>query len=264
MTLAHLGLLATLAAPSAPLAAQQPASLFWTQEAQVVSSDPSPNESFGLAVAVWGDTILVGEPWDGWPVSPGAAHIFVFDGTSWNHEAKLVPSDAGTVLFGLAVALEQDTALVGTNTDQVYVFERNGTTWSEAGLLRAPDAGPVNNMFGNAVALQGNIAVIGAPQAANTSFLLDGAIYIFERGPTEWNFLTKFFPAATGASGQFGGSVAISGSTILGGSAHDSVLGLLSGSAQIFERTGATWTESAVLLADDGQMRDFFGTDVAL
>ena len=72
--------------------------------------------------------------------------------------------------------------------------------------------------------------------------------------------------ASDGALGDgFGSSVAVSGDTAIVGSSEDFVSGHAEqGSAYIFTRTGATWTEQAHLTASDGAANDRFGTSVAI
>jgi hypothetical protein len=58
--------------------------------------------------------------------------------------------------------------------------------------------------------------------------------------------------------------VSVSGNRIIVGSENDDDNGPHAGSAYIFERTEAGWVQTAKLLADDGDERDYFGSAVAL
>ncbi|PHQ79495.1 MAG: hypothetical protein COB69_07870, partial [Phycisphaera sp.] len=113
MPVASLLLTAALCSPAV---AQEAAPLTWVQEAKLVSSAPAPSKSFGHAVAISGDTILVGEPWGPLSINSGSAHVFVHDGTIWQHQAQLVALDPDEFQFGFSVALDGDTALIGTNS----------------------------------------------------------------------------------------------------------------------------------------------------
>lgn len=76
--------------------------------------------------------------------------------------------------------------------------------------------------------------------------------------------------ASDGAVGDhFGGSVALSGDTVVVGAAADDIGGNSSqGSAYVFVKPAAGWagllTESAKLVASDGAREDFFGASVAV
>src|SRR6185295_5331023 len=79
----------------------------WTQEAELTAADWAENDSFGAAVAMSGDTAVVGAPWkDGYV---GAAYVFRRAGTTWTPEAKLTAADASAGdFFGASVAIVGD------------------------------------------------------------------------------------------------------------------------------------------------------------
>lgn len=174
----------------------------WTEQAKLVAADGSCADYFGSAVALRGDTALVGALGDdaGTTACPagasgqGAAYVFTRDGTdAWTQQAKLVASDGqGADLFGHAVSLVGSTALVGavghvrveTDPDNpristlveggaAYVFSGSGGNWTQQAKLVANDVEP--NSFGASVALDGGIAVVGAYSAGG----FVGAAYLF-------------------------------------------------------------------------------------
>ncbi len=79
-------------------------------------------------------------------------------------------------------------------------------------------------------------------------------------------YLEQKILASDGASyDSFGYSVAVSGNTALVGAYNDDVGGNSNrGSAYVFVRSGATWSEQAHLTASDGASNDYFGYSVAL
>jgi len=71
--------------------------------------------------------------------------------------------------------------------------------------------------------------------------------------------------ASDGAAGDyFGYSVSIDGDYALIGAYYDGDNGPTSGSAYVFKRSGATWTEEAKLTASDGAVGDCFGISVSI
>jgi len=72
--------------------------------------------------------------------------------------------------------------------------------------------------------------------------------------------IAKLLASDGAASDYFGQSVSISGDTALVGAYGN----LNKGSAYVFIRTGATWTEQAKLTASDGVAIDYFGSSVSL
>jgi len=256
--------LALAAALGLPPVAQNPTSLFWAQEAKVFGSDPAPSESFGTCLALQGDTLLVGEPWDG-ATATGAVHVYVFDGASWNHLAKLVGSDPSDVLFGHAISLDGDRALIGTNTSAAYVFHRIGTTWSETTRLRPSlSTFPNISQFGDAVALWGDTAYVGTPGEEPLPTVVPGAVYLFEYGAGTWSLRDEYFAAVPTTGDYYGAALAAFGDTVLVGAPYNDDAGLLAGTAFVNRYSAGSWTEIRQLLASDGAQRDLFGQHVAL
>src|SRR5689334_20043525 len=83
------------------------------QQVELGPSDGRSSDYFGGAVSLWGTRALIGGGLSS-PIDQGAAYVFVFDGTSWRQEAKLIPSDGKPFdLFGGSVSLLSERALVG-------------------------------------------------------------------------------------------------------------------------------------------------------
>lgn len=90
----------------------------WSEQARLTPSADATDELYPGGVALDGNTTILGAPTahtsngvDQW----GAAYVFVRDDSgAWSEQAKLLPSDAGG-LFGIAVAIDGDTVLVGAS-----------------------------------------------------------------------------------------------------------------------------------------------------
>ena len=251
------------------LLAIAPQSFEWNEKAQLTASDASIDDEFGRSVAVDGDTLVVGAPFD----DAGAAYVFQRAGTTWVEQTKLVASDPETGdRFGWSVAILGDTALVGAPREDdpglesgaAYVFRRSGTVWSEEAKLEADDPS-FGDRFGRSVALSGDTALIGA-RAVDTFGVNSGAAYVFLRSGTSWSQQAKL-EASDGVGGaRFGSSVSIDGDTALIGAFRD--LGFTTftwaGSAYVFQRTGTIWSQQDKLKASDTAPFDEFGTSVAI
>jgi hypothetical protein len=246
----------------------------WIQQAKLTADDAAANDSFGITVALSGDTALIGAKFDDNVASDaGAAYIFVRTGTSWAQQAKLVASDAAAAdQLGASVALEGDTAVVGTIEDDdhgdrsgsAYVFVRSGTSWTQQAKL-TPTDGATADQFGVSVSVSGNTAVVGTwgdDDLGNSS----GSAYVFVRSGTSWTQQAKLLAGDGAAADQFGVSVSVSGDTALIGANldDDDAHGSDAGSAYVFVRSGTTWTQQAKLTATDGAGGDNFGDNVAL
>lgn len=105
--------------------------------------DTQVTDAFGVALAVDGDTAVIGAPFhDELGANAGAAYVFVFNGTDWVQQAKLLALNGSSGNeFGRSVAMDGDTVVVGApggTTDRAYVFVRQGSTWSQQDELRPP------------------------------------------------------------------------------------------------------------------------------
>ena len=109
------------------------------QRQQLVAGDPSSSsDGFGFSISASGNTLLVGAYLDSTAAGQqtGAAYIFVRDGSSWRLQQKLLaPGAAPGDSFGVAVALDGDTAVIGAwraaapagiDVGAAYVFVRTG------------------------------------------------------------------------------------------------------------------------------------------
>ena len=241
----------------------------------VFASDPGAFDSFGFAVAVSGDTVLVGADGDddngG---NSGSAYVFRFAGTTWVQTQKLLASDGqGNDHFGHAVAIDGDTALVGAVTDDhnaiinagsayVFRFDPNTSSWIEEQKLFASD-GAMDDGFGKRVAISGEVALISAP-GDDDNGSQSGSAYVFRFDGSCWVEEQKLLPS-DGASGDFFGiSVAVSGDVAVIGAFKDDDNGNSSGSAYVFRFDGSCWVEEQKLTASDASSFDCFGESVSI
>ncbi|WP_345840352.1 FG-GAP repeat protein [Leptospira levettii] len=172
----------------------------WAEEAYLKAPNADANDQFGNAVAIDGDTIVVGAfseasnqtaitngttaSSDNSAALAGAAYVFQRTGSTWSHQAYLKPPNLGADdRFGNAVAIEGNTILVSSifednnqttvtngsmpnddnslsNSGAVYLFQRSGSTWVFRAYLKAPNA-DVDDRFGNAISISGDTAVVG-------------------------------------------------------------------------------------------------------
>jgi uncharacterized repeat protein (TIGR01451 family) len=133
----------------------------------------------------------------------------------------------------------------------------------EAELL-APDA-QAFDIFGVAVSGSGDTLAVGASADDTPGGGGAGSVYVFVRSGTTWT-LEQHLMASDGAMGDsFGGSLSLSGNTLLVGARTKAMGGNFNvGAAYVFVRSGTTWTQQQKLLASDGQAFDEFGISVSL
>jgi hypothetical protein len=236
----------------------------WFETAQVISSAPIQNEFFGTSVGISGDTMVVGVPYeDAAFVDEGAVHVFTYDGLDWNEVAVLRGSQAAhDVYFGKSVAFDGDRVVVGapagpSDPGRVYVFDRNGTSWSEQAVMSAV-GGTLDNQFGASVSLDGSWFVTGAPAQGN------GTAYVYLRSGSSWLEYDQLTAGDPDPADAFGGAVALDGGRILVGAALDDVAGVVdAGSAYAYQRSGTSWIQDTKIVAGVPDPSEF-GTAVAL
>ena len=237
----------------------------WTQQTKLSASDGAPYDNFGFSVSLSGDTALIGACADDDNGNEsGSAYVFTRNGTTWIQQAKLLASDgAEGDLFGSTVSLSGNTALIGADCDDdggflsgsAYVFSRTGITWTQQQKLTASDSAAWE-WFGRSVSLDGNTALIGTGAES---------AYVFTRTGTIWAQQAKLLASDGEADDAFGWSVSLDGDTALIGAELDTNdNGIGAGSAYVFTRTGATWTQQAKLLASHGTNLDNFGEAISL
>ncbi|MEI9941076.1 MAG: FG-GAP repeat protein [Pseudomonadota bacterium] len=250
----------------------------WSAGTSLIGDQSGVFDEFGGALAISGDTALVGAANEtvAGKAAAGALFAFVRNGSTWSQQGPaLTPNEvAAGDRVGGAVAISGDTALVGASYTVVggnwaqgaaYVFLRSGSSWQQQGPALISADGGVNDGFGQAVAISGDSALIGAPGHLGANATL-GAVYAFARTAGTWQPLGVLIPTDAGSTDLFGISVAISGDTALVGASNKIVAGNdLQGAAYVFVRSGGSWQQQGpALIAADGQPNDAFGFSVAL
>jgi hypothetical protein len=292
----------------------------WVQQAYLKASNTGTGDYFGNSVAVTGETVVVGAPYedsnatgvngnqgDNSVLDSGAAYVFVRTVGVWVQQAYLKASNTGSGdSFGLFVAISGDTVVVGApfeasnatgvngnqgdnsalDSGAVYVFVRTGGVWVQQAYLKASNTG-AGDRFGFSVAISGDTVVVGAySEASNAtgvngyqgdnSALDSGAVYVFVRTGGVWAQQAYLKASNTGAGDWFGFSVAIFGDTVVVGAYSEAsnatgVNGnqgdnsaLDSGAVYVFVRTGGVWVQQAYLKASNTGAGDEFGYCVAI
>ncbi|HEX3046823.1 MAG TPA: LamG-like jellyroll fold domain-containing protein, partial [Bacillota bacterium] len=267
--------------------------------------DPIPNkgDAFGYKVALSGKNAAIGAIYadNKTNYDSGAVYIFELDDTGvWRQKDKLMAKDGAASFntvqvdysifswifmfirkasvsvfycgdnFGSAVSLSGNVVAIGARGDDfysgsTYIFERNNSgVWDQRQKLTADDR-LREDYFGNAVAISGNLTVVGAPLDDNNLGTDVGKAYIFERdGSGSWNQVGTLTANDGAASNQFGAKVAISGKTILIGTPLDDQNGSDAGAVYVYGKSLNTWTQQRKIIGSDGVANDHFGGAVAI
>ena len=249
--------------------------------AKLAAAHPAVDDSLGVSVAIDGDVMVVGAPFDDVSgVDSGAVSVFVRELGLWNRVAELSAGDGvGGDEFGESVAVDGDVIVVGARNDDdggvdsgsAYVFVKPVSGWATASSslkLVALDAAAYDG-FGGSVAIDGDTVVVGA-SGDDDNGSKSGSVYVFTEPAGGWASATSNvkLTASDGAAGDgFGASVAIDGDTVVVGASGDDDNGSGSGSAYVFAEPAAGWVSTsgeAKLTASDGAAGDGFGASVAV
>ena len=249
----------------------------WELDTMLLAPDgPATFSKFGNEVSMSADgkTILIGEVFDsheGMNVT-GAAWIFIEDRGKWIAQQKLLPKDVEeNWVFGQRLALSADgnvaaISATGAPLDPVYVFTREGETWTEADKLEGN--GYALGLPWIDVSADGSVIAIGAPNDSEMGSCT-GAAYMFVRdgAKSSWLFRQKIHTLELEIEANFGRSVSLSatGNTLIASALDaDGKDTINSGAVYVFERKGDLWFEQAKLIASDAQTQDFFGAHTKL
>jgi hypothetical protein len=223
----------------------------WSQEAYLKAQNTGPGDEFGHSVAVDGDVLVVGAPYedgaargingpsDENALDSGAAYVFRRSGAEWKPEAYLKAQNTGAQdNFGWSVGVYGDTVVVGARAEDsssrgvngadddtlsdagaAYVFRHDGNAWTQEAYLKASNTGLEDN-FGRSLVLHGDTLAVGAR---------------FEDG------------ASRGVNGDQENGVSTN-----------------SGAVYVFRRSGTLWDQEAYLKASNTGVEDNFGLSLAL
>ncbi len=253
----------------------------WVQEAVLIAGDGAAGDIFGAAVGIDGDRIVVAAPYNdiGSHPNQGAVYFFSFSSVSeaWSQEQKIVTSN-GMSNDNLGyfseptrtLVIEGDTLVVGSLTANggrgaVYVFNYSiPSLWTQQQELTAID-GNVGDFFGSAIALSGNMIIVGAYGDDIGSVANQGAAYVFTRlNPTaEWQLVERLTANDGSSDDNFGFAVAASGNRVVIGAPNKAVgMNYSQGAIYVFTLTGSTWSQVRIV-AERGSTNELLGRSIS-
>lgn len=134
---------------------------------------------------------------------------------------------------GSDVDLDGDTVIVSTEAERAYVYTRVGGSWGPATVLT--DAiGDAD--LGTAVAIEGDIAVLGAKGYDPSGLTNVGAVLVFERAGGVWGPATMIESPVQQSHYGFGRDVEIANGTIFVGAPNDGAAATKAGAVYRYQR----------------------------
>jgi len=188
-----------------------------------------------------------------------------------------IPREVGNEIqsdsVGLDLVFESEQVRNNSNPFGTGGGSPTGPTTQQTKLL--PNDGDGDDGFGESVALDGNTAVIGAPDDEDPNGSGAGSAYVFTKSGGSWSQQDKLFQGdpdpANPVSGldNFGTDVSVDGDTIVVGAPFDETTqtndpGASRGSAYVFTRSGGAWSQQTKLTPNDPADGKIFGFGVAV
>ena len=234
----------------------------WTQQAYLKAANAQANDNFGDNVSLSGNTIAVG---------------------AWNEA-----SNDTTITNGTTASADNNATAAGA----VYLYRKIAANWAQEAFIKAKNS-QADDSFGGSIALSGDSLAVSATGESSSQTTItngstftsvegstsSGAVYIYRRDGVTWSHESYIKASNSLASNRFGEKISLSANLLaVGGSWDDSNQTTITngsdasantsfgnaGSAYIFKREGASWSQIAYLKAPNANANDNFGRGVSL
>lgn len=168
-----------------------------------------------------------------------------------------VPRPTGPVIIYSVKVLGDLDKNFGVDLRDYSVLAAQWLKSGHSDLSKIAD-GNASDWFGYSVAIDGNHAIIGAPDVNDST----GAAYIYEFNNGSWTQMAKLTAFDGGEAGDyFGNSVSISAEyAVVGAVGDDDYMG----AAYLFKNIDSNWTAYAKFVASDDDIDDRFGQSVSI
>lgn len=234
----------------------------------ITLKSPEPQEGgwFGLNVGISGGLSIVGAPFETVEGNSLAGDVYVYNSTTGAYLRTLTspyPQPSGD--FGFCIFLSGELAIVGApgessngyvGAGNAYIFDVE--TGSLVQSLTSPNAQDSGG-FGGAVAISGNLAIVGAYNENVGGHDGAGRAYVFEASTGA--LVDTLSSPNSQALGSFGTSVAISGNLAVVGAVGETVQkDSAAGRAYVFRAKTGRLVQT--LTSPNAQDNGWFGTSV--
>ncbi len=172
---------------------------------QVQVLQGAANSAFGYSVSLTSQTLVVGAGLEG----SGRVYVFEKIASDWRETSVLsVPKLGSEAQLGFSVAASGNTIVAGAHyaanyQGRAYVFSKIGSHWVQTAELTGVDLKD-GNIFGNSVAIDGQLIAVGAPMQGS------GAVYLYRSSGARWPLLSELGHVVP-RYGQFGDFLDLSG-----------------------------------------------------
>ena len=247
----------------------------WQQVQKLVAPDPVTGGLFGHGIDLSGSRLAIGAlgPAGGPVAGSGAAYVYRLDGASWVFEAEVHQPSPANGTFGLSVAVDGDTLVVGSpsydplsgpSAGAAYVYQRVAGTWTLSTTL-SPPTPQAGQTFAELVALSGDTMLVNAPRLSHTGKNQAGAVYAYLRTDSAWGAPVGLVSNQPADQETFGFGLALDGNQALIGGFRRPVNGIAdAGWIYLYRQTAArTWLVADRIPNPAPEPNAFFGYGLA-
>lgn len=256
----------------------------WQLQTYLKPDAPQAGAIFGNALGLKDGVLVVGSSLFDLQTNPepsatpvnypdsGAVYVFRYASGSWNQEARLHSPYLGDIKqFGFSLTLDTDTIAIGIPTESrihaaypdsvgnrwsasgaVSIYSYQDNAWSLQSYLK-PETLIRGGAFGHALALEGDLLLVGSPGHSEISTSRMGEVYAFKRVGATWQQQQRISSPDRETDGYFGRSLSLkngvaiiaswgdrSGESGLHGNPYGSMFGA-AGALFVYRHVGDTW-----------------------
>ena len=224
-----------------------------TEDQIIAPTDMTNSGNFGFKICSSGDFIAISDYTE--DSNKGVVYIFTYDGTTWTQSQKIVsPVLVNYVEFGNIIDIFNNTLAITANLDSagtgqgsfggVYIYNYNGSSWSQSQLVRASDKAS-GDFFGYNISIFNNTMAISSTGRTNVNSAV-GKVYIFENNGSTWTESFSIDSPDTTANNNFGNSIKLYDDTLFIGTNENSN----AGSVYIYQKiSDSSWVNKQKLVS---------------
>ncbi len=240
----------------------------WQEAARLMASDGETDNRFGRAMALDGNTLLIGATVQ--DANKGAVYVFEknADG-NWVETSKLVPEAIKEGdNYGRVLEISGDfaySATVGRDEGKgaVFAFHRNADgKWMEKGMLLPEDL-ENGDYFGLSIAAYGDRVIIGAPAYQRQDYAGSAYIFKYDAGSGEFKQEAKLENTDLGGRSGYGSAaILFEDFAMVGAPGVDQFKGKVF--IYAYDESAESWSEQQQLSAFDAANRANYGNTLAM
>ena len=241
----------------------------WVEIAALTANDAMDADGFGSGIDIDGNWLIVGAEL----MDAGAAYVFEKQEGRWVQVTKIeAPGSGVDDLFGTSVGISGNRLIVGApeafdGQGAAYVFEMQAGIWQQIAALSGEGTG--NEHFGTSVAIDGDWAIVGAPDRKIDFFLSryapstpPGMAYIFQHGDNGWEQAGRLTGSDGGSGANFGYAVAMyNGQVMVGAPGANGLIGAVY--LYFYDPAERNWDQLPGLEPYDRLPGSYFGASIA-